>query len=128
MASLTLLSVIPFFDKSPVAEHAWKDGDHQINWDDVDIIDRAQGMTERRVKEAIYIYIGLAPPGLVPVFNSHFITVNPSFSSLPAFHVHYQIEVILSNSSHCLFILDHINMNENEKNSVNYDLECLEEI
>ena len=35
--------------------HAWKDGDHQINWDDVDIIDRAQGMTERRVKEAIYI-------------------------------------------------------------------------
>ena len=29
------------FDKSPVAEHAWKDGDHQINWDDVDIIDRA---------------------------------------------------------------------------------------
>ena len=51
-----------YFDKSPVAEHAWKDGDHQINWDDVDIIDRAQGMTERRVKEAIYI--GLAPPGL----------------------------------------------------------------
>ena len=51
-----------FKDKSPVAEHAWKDGDHQINWNDVDIIDRAQGMTERRVKEAIYI--GLAPPGL----------------------------------------------------------------
>ena len=50
------------YDKSSVAEHAWKDGDHQINWDDVDIIDRAQGMTERRVKEAIYI--GLAPPGL----------------------------------------------------------------
>ena len=50
------------FDRSPVAEHAWKDGDHQINWDDVDIIDRAQGMTERRVKETIYI--GLAPPGL----------------------------------------------------------------
>ena len=22
------------FDKSPVAEHARKDGDHQINWDD----------------------------------------------------------------------------------------------
>ena len=37
-------------------------GDHLINWDDVDIIDRAQGMTERRVKEDIYI--GLAPPGL----------------------------------------------------------------
>ena len=45
-----------------MAEHAWKDGDHQINWDNVDIIDRAQGMTERRVKEGIYI--GLAPPGL----------------------------------------------------------------
>ena len=42
------------FDKSPVAEHVWKDGDHQINWDDVDIIDRAQGMTERSQGSHLY--------------------------------------------------------------------------
>ena len=49
------------FDRSAVAEHAWKDG-HVIVWDHVEILDTATDERQRRVKEAIYIK--MAPPGM----------------------------------------------------------------
>ena len=48
------------FEKSAVAEHAWKDG-HIIEWDQVTILDTASDLRERQTKEALYIK--LAPPG-----------------------------------------------------------------
>ena len=51
------------FERSAVAEHAWKDGHIIIiEWDEVKILDTARDERERRVKEALYIR--LAPPGL----------------------------------------------------------------
>lgn len=49
------------FERSAVAEHAWQAG-HEIEWDDVEILDTATDLQERKVKEAVYIR--LAPKGL----------------------------------------------------------------
>ena len=49
------------FHKSPVAEHAWQGG-HTILWNDTEVMDISQNLTERRVKEAIYI--NLAPQSM----------------------------------------------------------------
>ena len=42
------------FERSAVAEHAWQEG-HEINWDDVEILDTAKDLQERKVKESLYI-------------------------------------------------------------------------
>ena len=42
------------FDRSAVAEHAWQEG-HEIAWNDVEILDTAQDLQERKVKESLYI-------------------------------------------------------------------------
>ena len=42
------------FERSAVAEHAWQEG-HEINWDDVEILDNAKDLQERKVKESLYI-------------------------------------------------------------------------
>ena len=42
--------------KSAIAEHCWQN-QHPILWNEVSIIDRAQGVKELRVKEAIHIYM-----------------------------------------------------------------------
>ena len=42
------------FDRSAVAEHAWKDG-HIIEWDQVEVLDTVTDKHQRRVKEALYI-------------------------------------------------------------------------
>jgi hypothetical protein len=44
------------FERSVVAEHAWQDG-HKINWDDVEIIDKAKELQERKMKASLYIRI-----------------------------------------------------------------------
>ena len=49
------------FERSAVAEHAWKDG-HVIEWDQVEVLDTATDERQRRVKEALYIR--MAPPGV----------------------------------------------------------------
>ena len=49
------------FDRSAVAEHAWKDG-HVIEWNEVEVLDTATDERQRRVKEALYIR--MAPPGV----------------------------------------------------------------
>ena len=49
------------FDRSAVAEHAWKDG-HVIEWNEVEVLDKATDERQRRVKEALYIR--MAPPGV----------------------------------------------------------------
>ena len=46
------------FERSAVADHAWKDSN--IEWNEVKILDTAREERERRVKEALYIR--LAPP------------------------------------------------------------------
>ena len=43
-----------------VVEHAWQAG-HEIVWDDVEILDTATELQERKVKESVYIR--LAPKG-----------------------------------------------------------------
>ena len=52
---------ISFFDRSAMAEHAWKDG-HVIEWNEVEVLDTATDERQRRVKEALYIR--MAPPGV----------------------------------------------------------------
>ena len=42
------------FERSAVAEHAWQEG-HEINWNDVEILDTARNLQERKVKESLYI-------------------------------------------------------------------------
>ena len=42
------------FERSAVAEHAWQEG-HEINWDDVEILDNAKDLQKRKVKESLYI-------------------------------------------------------------------------
>ena len=42
------------FERSAVAEHAWQEG-HEINWDDVEILDNTKDLQERKVKESLYI-------------------------------------------------------------------------
>ena len=49
------------FERSAVAEYAWQ-ASHEIEWDDVEILDTATDLQERKVKEAVYIR--LAPKGL----------------------------------------------------------------
>ena len=49
------------FERSAVAEHAWQAG-HEIEWDDVEILNTVTDLQERKVKEAVYIR--LAPKGL----------------------------------------------------------------
>ena len=49
------------FERSAVAEHAWKAG-HEIEWDDVEVLDAATDLQERKVKESVYIR--LAQKGL----------------------------------------------------------------
>ena len=45
------------FERSAVAKHAWQE-DHKINWDDVEILDKAKDLQERKVK---YLYIRMVP-------------------------------------------------------------------
>ena len=40
------------FDRSAVAKHAWQEG-HEIEWNDVEILDTAQDLQERKVKESL---------------------------------------------------------------------------
>ena len=47
--------------RSTIAEHAWQAG-HEIEWDNVEILDTATDLQERKIKEAVYIR--LAPKGL----------------------------------------------------------------
>ena len=47
------------FERSAVAEHAWQPG-HVIDWENVEIMDTAEDLRARKVKEALYIR--LAPP------------------------------------------------------------------
>ena len=49
------------FERSAVAEHTWQAG-HEIEWDDVEILDTATDLQERKVKESVYIR--LAPKWL----------------------------------------------------------------
>ena len=42
------------FERSAVAEHAWQEG-HEIDWNDVEILDTAKDLQERKVKESLYI-------------------------------------------------------------------------
>ena len=49
------------FERSAVAEHTWQAG-HEIEWDDIEILDTATGLQARKVKESVYIR--LAPKGL----------------------------------------------------------------
>lgn len=49
------------FERSAVAEHAWKDG-RIIEWDQAEILDMATDECQRQVKEAIYIK--MTPPGI----------------------------------------------------------------
>ena len=48
------------FERSAVAEHAWQAG-HEIEWDDIEFLDTATELQERKVKESVYIR--LAPKG-----------------------------------------------------------------
>ena len=41
------------FERSAVAEHAWQEG-HEIDWNDVEILDIAKDLQERKVKEPIH--------------------------------------------------------------------------
>ena len=38
------------FERSAVAQHAWQEG-HEINWDDVDILDNAKDLQQGKVKD-----------------------------------------------------------------------------
>ena len=38
------------FERSAVAEHAWQEG-HEIDWNDVEILDTARDLRERKVKD-----------------------------------------------------------------------------
>ena len=49
------------FERSAVAEHAWQTS-HEIERDDVWILDMATDLQERKVKESVYIR--LAPKAL----------------------------------------------------------------
>ena len=57
------------FERSAVAEHVWQVG-HEIEWDEVEILDVATDLQERKVKESVYIRLapkspkGLSPKGL----------------------------------------------------------------
>ena len=42
------------FDRSVVAENAWQEG-HEIDWNDVEILDTAKDLQGRKVKESLYI-------------------------------------------------------------------------
>ena len=42
------------FDRSAVAKHAWQEG-HEIEWNDVEILDTAKDLQERKVKESLYV-------------------------------------------------------------------------
>ena len=42
------------FERSAVAEHAWQEG-HEINWNDMEILDTTRNLQERKVKESLYI-------------------------------------------------------------------------
>ena len=42
------------FERSAVAEHVWQLG-HAIDWENVDIMDTAEDLRARKVKEALYI-------------------------------------------------------------------------
>ena len=48
------------FDRSAVAEYAWKDG-HVIEWDQVDILDTSTDERQRRVKES-HLHQDAPPP------------------------------------------------------------------
>ena len=50
---------LPAFERSAVAEHAWQ---ARGEWDDVEILDTATDLQERKVKEVVYIK--LSPKGL----------------------------------------------------------------
>ena len=41
------------FERSAVAEHAWQEG-HEINWDDVEILDKAKDLQQGKVKEIVH--------------------------------------------------------------------------
>ena len=41
------------FERSAVAEHAWQEG-HEIDWNDVEILDTARNLQERKVKVSIH--------------------------------------------------------------------------
>ena len=47
------------FERSAVAEHVWQPG-HAIDWENVEIMDMAEDLRARKVKEVLYIR--LAPP------------------------------------------------------------------
>ena len=42
------------FKRSTNAEHAWQQG-HEINWNDVEILDTARDLQEGKVKESLYL-------------------------------------------------------------------------
>ena len=42
------------FEKSAVAEHAWQEG-HEIEWNDMEILDTTKNLHERKVRESLYI-------------------------------------------------------------------------
>ena len=44
------------FVRSAVAKHAWQEG-HEIDWNDIEILDTAKDLQERKVKESLYIRI-----------------------------------------------------------------------
>ena len=46
------------FERSTIAEHAWQVG-HEMEWDDVEILDAATDLQERKVKEPVYIRLAL---------------------------------------------------------------------
>ena len=48
------------FERSAVTEHAWQDG-HNIEWDNVEILDTTTGSISRRTKEAIHIKLRTTP-------------------------------------------------------------------
>ena len=41
------------FGRSVVVEHAWQEG-HEINWNDVEILDTAKDLRRRKVKETLH--------------------------------------------------------------------------
>ena len=43
-------------EKSKIADHIWSlESDHMALWDNVEIIDKERGWTERKIKEAAHI-------------------------------------------------------------------------
>ena len=42
------------FNRSVVAEHTWQEG-HEIEWNDVEILDTVKDLQERKVKKSPYI-------------------------------------------------------------------------